>query len=64
MSRTDNTDPEHLGGKWAKWSRPFANKHAPSWWKRIERQKERTKARQAIRNRREPEPKYERPYYY
>ena len=64
MSRTDKDNPPALGGKWTMWSRPYANEHAPSWWKRLQRREERRKARQAFERGEEPHPRYERPYYW
>ena len=57
MSRTDKDTRE---SKMEHWMSVFK----PSSWNRDQRQAERNKAKQSLRNRREPEPKYRRPYFW
>ena len=57
MSRTDK-DTRHA--KRQHWQSVFT----PSWWNRDQRRREREKARQDMRNGREPQPRYGDEYYW
>lgn len=62
MSRTDKDSKEHLEWLYSV-GYPYRRDVAPSWWNRAQRRQARTKAKQAMREGREPE-RYRRPYYW
>ena len=51
MSRTDKDTPDERRKHWQ-------SVYVPSWWNRAQRRREREKARQDMRNGREPQPRY------
>jgi len=56
MSRTDKDHPKARREHWM-------SVYTPSWFNRVQRQRERQKAREDIRNHREPQPDYGDLYY-